>query len=70
MADCTKLRIAARGPSSRNTTPPTTSAYIAAKEEISVAVAKPDLKPPKMITISPSVTAAPPHNFPIGVFAR
>src|ERR1700753_660756 len=41
----TKLRQALAAVSSRNTIDPTTIAYSEAKAEISVAVAKPDLKP-------------------------
>src|SRR6202166_2450589 len=44
----TKLREAAPAVSSRNTKAPTTMAYSEAKAEISVAVAKPDLKPMKI----------------------
>src|SRR5580700_3712277 len=57
----TKLRQAAAAVSSRNTTDPTTIAYNEAKAEISVAVAKPDLNPMKIMAIRPSETPAPNH---------
>jgi hypothetical protein len=48
---------------SRSAAAPITSAYIAAKAEISVAVAKPNLNPMKISASSPTVTTPPTHSF-------
>src|SRR5258708_30138232 len=67
VAACTKLDAAVLKLSSRNTTLPTTKAYITANAEISVAVANPLLKPAKIMKISPNDATAPLQRHDTGI---